>query len=59
MSDSTDQPKCDACGRFIGAKDIGASRVDFTPLNEFGPEEMEWMCPRCVAAERARRVCRG
>jgi hypothetical protein len=52
MGDSADQPKCAGCGRFIAYDDCDASRYDFTPLNEFGPEEVEWTCPACLAKER-------
>lgn len=51
MSDSTDQPKCASCGRFIAYKDIARSRYEYTPLNEFGPEEVVITCPPCLAAE--------
>jgi hypothetical protein len=43
--------RCDTCGKFISFADCERSRVDFIPLNEFGPEEIEWTCPRCVDAE--------
>jgi hypothetical protein len=52
VADSTDQPKCGSCGRFIAYDECEASRCEFTPLNEFGAEEMDWTCPRCIAAER-------
>lgn len=55
----TDKPKCESCGRFIAYDECGASRCEVTPLNEFGPEEVDWTCPACLAAERERRVCRG
>lgn len=44
---------CAGCGKFIAYADIesGASRCEFEPLNEFGPERIEHICPRCVAAE--------
>lgn len=58
MADSTGKPKCASCGQFIGGGNIGRSRCEFTPLNEFGPEEIEWTCPSCMAAE-PQLVCRG
>jgi hypothetical protein len=40
--------RCDGCGRFIGDDDLERSHFEFTPLNEFGPEESSWLCPRCI-----------
>lgn len=54
-----DQIKCASCGKFIAAKDLGASRFEHTPLSDLSIEENEWTCPPCLAAERQRRVCRG
>ena len=49
-------PKCGGCGRFIGIGEMfdGSARFVFTPDNEFGPEETEWICRNCGADEQAR-----
>lgn len=59
MADTADQPKCASCGRFIAYEDCPRSRFDFTPLNEFGPEEVEWTCPKCMEIERRSPVLMG
>ncbi len=47
----TKTPRCVDCGRFIANRDFPISRLHYEPLNEFGPEVIEWTCPPCV--ERA------
>jgi hypothetical protein len=32
----------------MGIKDFENGRLHFEPLNEFGPEVIEWTCKRCV-----------
>jgi len=46
--------KCVSCGRFVSYKEMdkGAS-FHFIPDNEFGPEESEWTCTRCVKEDGA------
>lgn len=51
--------KCADCGKFIAIDKLCSSRLEHTPLNEFGPEENYWTCPDCVRREREMRVCRG
>jgi hypothetical protein len=51
--------RCVDCGKFIALEDLCASRLEHTPLNEFGPEENDWTCPQCVEKFRKARVCRG
>lgn len=48
--------KCSGCGQFIGYADIENSRayLHFEPASHFGPEISEWVCARCVDAERVK-----
>ncbi len=39
--------RCVDCGRFVSGSDMRA-HCDFTPLNEFGPEQLDWTCGRCA-----------
>ncbi len=55
MTEGTVSPRCDKCGRFISFNDCCRARCEVTPLNEFGPEEIEWTCPRCLEAEKVAR----
>ena len=55
---------CAGCGKFISYADIdaGQSRCEYEPLSDFGPERIDHICPRCIAAEstqslRERGVC--
>jgi hypothetical protein len=34
--------KCVNCGKFMSYKDFEEGHFHFIPLNEFGPEEIEW-----------------
>lgn len=43
--------KCSECGRFISYEDLKISKVEYTPLSEFGPEIIEWTCPNCDKLE--------
>lgn len=40
--------KCIGCGKFIGMKGLDEANFFFEPLNEFGPERLEWTCKKCV-----------
>jgi hypothetical protein len=51
--------KCADCGKFIALSDLCASRLRHVPLNEFGPEENEWTCPKCVERLRQSMVLLG
>lgn len=46
----TGTQRCSECGRFIADRQLPISRLHFEPLNEFGPEVIEWTCPPCVAS---------
>jgi len=41
--------RCSYCGRFKRWDDMQVT--DFTPLNEFGPEEITFTCNECWAKE--------
>ena len=43
----TDQPRCDCCGRYLKFEDLCFSKFEYTPLNEYGPEEIAWVGPCC------------
>ncbi len=49
-----DPARCDACGQFVSPRAIlgGLGLIDFTPLNEFGPERIEFTCPSCANQEQ-------
>lgn len=53
MTDNLLPIRCEGCGKFIGFNDCERSVCDFTPLNEFGPEVVEWTCRRCLEQSRA------
>lgn len=38
--------RCVECGRFRPWEDLHMTR--FVPLNEFGPEEIEFTCTSCI-----------
>lgn len=40
--------KCTDCGRFLSKLDYDEGHFHFIPLNEFGPEEIEWTCKKCL-----------
>lgn len=45
--DADDRVRCASCGRFLAFADLCFSKFDYTPLNEFGPEIIEWTGPCC------------
>lgn len=47
----TGTQRCAECGRFIADRHLPFSRLRYVPLNEFGPEVIEWTCLRCAEAE--------
>jgi hypothetical protein len=50
-----DPARCCGCGHFLSYDEMaegGGAHCDFTPLNEFGPEVIDWTCRRCVEKER-------
>lgn len=53
MSKIATSIKCESCGKFIAYTDLDRSHYHFIPLNEFGPEEEGWTCPRCLEKDRA------
>jgi hypothetical protein len=45
---------CDWCGKFFSSNDIGnGARRVFTPDNEFGNEDAEYICKNCNQEEAA------
>ena len=46
--------KCDCCGKFLSYDEMeDGARFYFEPLNEFGPEVIEWTCLKCIQKEAA------
>lgn len=41
--------RCISCGKFIADDMLQACELHYEPLNEFGPEVIEWHCWRCLA----------
>jgi hypothetical protein len=48
----SERVKCVSCGRFLGTADFFLGHCEVEPLNEFGPERIEWLCTSCTAHER-------
>lgn len=51
MSEELTPVRCDACGQFIGGEAWFSARCSYTPLSEFSPEILEWVCGPCVKRE--------
>lgn len=47
MGEEQGAQRCDTCGRFLAFADLCFSRFNYTPLNEFGPEESSFTGPCC------------
>jgi hypothetical protein len=43
--------KCVSFGKFVSYSDMDEAKLRFEPLNEFGPEVVEWTCSRCVVGD--------
>jgi hypothetical protein len=44
---------CDGCGQWVSGDATRGAKCEYTPLNEFGPEELKWVCRKCVEKEEA------
>jgi hypothetical protein len=42
-----ERTQCVECGRFLGVADYFLGHCEVEPLNEFGPERIEWTCAGC------------
>ena len=51
--------RCIDCGKFIADQNLPISKLHYEPLNEFGPEVIEWHCHRCSPAQASPPAARS